>query len=182
MGTTIHQQRNKVVGSYIIVGEGDNYPMYFVSWEEAMSFMRRLNELNDGYIYRLPTDAEWEFACRAGTKGDYYADDVNDIGWSVENSGNKTHAVGGKQPNAFGLYDMSGNVSEWCGDFYHDNYHGAPTNGSAWVRGGESQKRVLRGGGWFDRAVYLHSAARFSDSSDYREYGIGFRVVAIART
>ena len=182
MGTTIHQQRDKVVGSYIIVGEGDNYPMYFVSWEEAMTFMRRLNELNDGYLYRLPTEAEWEYACRAGTKGDYYADDVNDIGWSVENSGNKTHAVGGKQPNAFGLYDMSGNVSEWCQDLYHDNYHGAPTNDSAWVSGGESQKRVLRGGGWFDRAVYLRSAARFKDSSDYREYGIGFRVVAVART
>jgi formylglycine-generating enzyme required for sulfatase activity len=182
MGTTIHQQHDKVAVSYIIVGEGDDYPMYFVSWEEAMSFMRRLNESNDGYLYRLPTEAEWEYACRAGTKGDYYADDVNDIGWSLENSGNKTHAVGGKQPNAFGLYDMSGNVSEWCGDVYHDNYYGAPTNGSAWVNGGESQKRVLRGGGWFDRAVYLRSAARFRDSSDYREYGIGFRVVAVART
>jgi formylglycine-generating enzyme required for sulfatase activity len=182
MGTTIHQQRDKVVGSYIIVGEGDNYPMYFVSWEEAMSFMRRLNELNDGYIYRLPTEAEWEYACRAGTKGDYYADDVNDIGWSVENSGNQTHAVAGKQPNTFGLYDMSGNVSEWCGDVYHNNYRGAPTDGSAWVSGGEPQKRVIRGGGWFDRAVYLRSAARFKDSSDYREYGIGFRVVAVART
>jgi formylglycine-generating enzyme required for sulfatase activity len=179
MGTTIHQQRDKVVGSYIIVGEGDNYPMYFVSWEEAMSFMRRLNELNDGYIYRLPTEAEWEYACRAGTNGDYYADDVNDIGWSLENSGNQTHAVGGKQLNAFGLYDMSGNVSEWCGDVYHENYHGAPTNGSAWVSGGEPQKRVIRGGGWFDRAVYLRSAARFKDSADYREYGIGFRVVAL---
>jgi formylglycine-generating enzyme required for sulfatase activity len=182
MGTTIRQQRDKVAISYIIVGEGDDYPMYFVSWEEAMSFMRRLNESNDGYLYRLPTEAEWEYACRAGTKGDYYADDVSEIGWSVENSGNQTHAVGGKQPNAFGLYDMSGNVSEWCGDVYHDNYHGAPTNGSAWVTGGESQKRVLRGGGWFDRAVYLRSAARFKDSSDYREYGIGFRVVAVART
>jgi formylglycine-generating enzyme required for sulfatase activity len=182
MGTTIHQQRDKVVGSYIIVGEGDNYPMYFVSWEEATTFVQRLNAMNDGYSYRLPTEAEWEYVCRAGTKGDYYADDVNDIGWSVENSGNKTHAVGGKQPNAFGLYDMSGNVSEWCGDVYHNNYHGAPTNGSAWVNGGESQKQVLRGGGWFDRAVYLRSAARFKDSSDYREYGIGFRVVAVART
>ena len=182
MGTTINQQRDKVVGAYIIVGEGDNYPLYFVSWEEAMSFTRRLNELNDGYLYRLPTEAEWEYAGRAGTKGDYYADAVNDIGWSVENSGNQTHAVGGKQPNAFGLYDMSGNVSEWCQDIYHKNYDGAPRNGSAWVSGGESQKRVLRGGGWFDRAVYLRSAARFKDSSDYREYGIGFRVVAVART
>jgi formylglycine-generating enzyme required for sulfatase activity len=182
MGTTIHQQRDKVAGSYIIVGEGDNYPMYFVSWEEATSLVQRLNAMNDGYSYRLPTEAEWEYACRAGTKGDYYADDVNNIGWSVENSSDQTHVVGGKQPNAFGLYDMSGNVSEWCGDIYHDNYHGAPTNGSAWVSGREPQKRVIRGGGWFDRAVYLRSAARFKDSSDYREYGIGFRVVAVART
>jgi formylglycine-generating enzyme required for sulfatase activity len=178
MGTTTHQQHDKVAGSYIIVGEGDNYPMYFVSWEEATSFVQRLNAMNDGYSYRLPTEAEWEYACRAGTKGDYYADDVNDIGWSLGNSGDKTHAVGGKQPNAFGLYDMSGNVSEWCRDVYHDNYYGAPTNGSAWVSGGDSQKRVLRGGGWFDRAVYLRSAARFKDSLDYREYDIGFRVVA----
>ncbi len=182
MGTTIHQQRDKAAGSYIIVGEGDNYPMYFVSWEEAMNFVQGLNARNDSYLYRLPTEAEWEYACRAGAKGDYYALDANEIGWSVENSGNQTHAVGGKQPNAFGLYDMSGNVSEWCADVYHDNYYGAPTNGSAWVSGGDSQKRVLRGGGWFDRAVYLRSAARFKDSSDYREYGIGFRVVAVPRT
>jgi len=182
MGTTIHQQRDKVAGSYIIVGEGNHYPMYFVSWEEAMSFVGRLNELNDGYTYRLPTEAEWEYACRAGTKGDYYADNVSGIGWSLENSGNETHVVGGKQTNAFGLSDMSGNVSEWCEDVYHDNYYGAPTNGSAWVSGGESQKRVLRGGGWFDRDLYLRSAARFKNSSDYREYGIGFRVVAVART
>jgi formylglycine-generating enzyme required for sulfatase activity len=182
MGTTIHQQHDKVAGSYIIVGEGDNYPMYFVSWEEATTFVQRLSAMDDGYLYRLPTEAEWEYACRAGTKGDYYAGDSNEIGWSVENSGNQTHAVGGKQPNAFGLCDMSGNVSEWCQDAYHDNYYGAPADGSAWVSGGESQKRVIRGGGWFDRAVYLRSAGRFKDSSDYREYGIGFRVVAIARS
>lgn len=181
MGTTIRQQRDKMGGLFIsgseggIVGEGDNYPMYFVSWEEATNFVKRLNALNDGYIYRLPTEAEWEYACRAGTTGDYYADPVNNIGWSVENSGNTTHTIGGKQPNAFGLYDMSGNVSEWCQDVYHENYDGAPTNGSAWLSGGESQKRVLRGGGWFDRAVYLQSAGRFKDSSDYREVGIGFR-------
>jgi formylglycine-generating enzyme required for sulfatase activity len=181
MGTTLHQQRDKVAQPYIIVGEGDDYPMYFVSWEEATTFVQRLNATDDGYVYRLPTEAEWEYACRAGTKGDYYADDSNEIGWSVENSGNQTHAVGRKQPNSFGLYDMSGNVSEWCQDVYHDNYYGAPADGSAWVSGGESQKRVIRGGGWFDRAVYLRSAARFKDSSDYREYGIGFRVVAVAR-
>lgn len=185
MGTTLRHQRDKTGGMFIsdeIAGEGDNYPMFFVSWEEAMNFVQRLNARNDSFMYRLPTEAEWEYACRAGTKGDYYADKVNEIGWSVENSGNQTHAVGGKQPNAFGLYDMSGNVSEWCQDVYHDNYFGAPTNGSAWVSGEESQKRVIRGGGWFDRAVYLRSAARFKDSSDYREYGIGFRVVAVART
>lgn len=185
MGTTVRQQRDKTGGMFIsdeIDGVGDNYPIFYVSWEEATNFVQRLNALNDGYLYRLPTEAEWEYACRAGSTGDYYADTVNAIGWSVENSGNRTHVVGGKPPNAFGLYDMSGNVSEWCQDVYHTNYDGAPTNGSAWDSGGVSQKRVLRGGGWFDRAVYLRSADRFKDSSDYREGGIGFRVVATART
>jgi formylglycine-generating enzyme required for sulfatase activity len=134
-----------------------------------------------GEFYRLPTEAEWEYACRAGTTGDYYSPDVDDIGWYARNSVNKTHAVGGKQPNAFGLYDISGNVWEWCRDLYHKNYDGAPTDGSAWVSVGESQDRVLRGGSWGGNATGLRSASRIGNPG-LRSGDIGFRVVAVART
>jgi formylglycine-generating enzyme required for sulfatase activity len=161
---------------------GANCPVEQVSWSAAQDFITTLNEANDGYKYRLPSEAEWEYACRGGTTGDYYGN-VDDIGWYAGNSGRKTHAVGGKQPNAFGLYDMSGNVWEWCVDFYHGNYHGAPTDGSAWVSGGDPiPYRVLRGGSWDDLASSLRSANRIRLTPAYRDYSYGVRVVAVVRT
>jgi formylglycine-generating enzyme required for sulfatase activity len=160
---------------------GGNCPVETVSWTDAQDFISKLNEANDGFTYRLPSEAEWEYACRAGTTGDYYSPDVDDIGWYARNSVNKTHAVGGKQPNAFGLYDISGNVWEWCRDLYHKNYDGAPTDGSAWVSVGESQDRVLRGGSWGGNATGLRSASRIGNPG-LRSGDIGFRVVAVART
>lgn len=106
--------------------KGDNLPVEQVSWDDAQSFISKLNERGDGFKYRLPTEAEWEYACRAGTTGDY-AGDVNEMAWFSENSGNKTHTVGGKRPNAWGLADMHGNVWEWCADYYHETYYGART-------------------------------------------------------
>jgi len=153
-----------------------------VSWNEAQDFINKLNDANDGYKYRLPSEAEWEYACRAGTTGDYYAPDVDDIGWYGDNSGKKTHPVGGKQPNAFGLYDMSGNVWEWCRDWYHDNYNAAPSDGSAWLSGGEQKYRVLRGGSWVFNPTGLRSALRSFSSPDNRGSSRGFRVVAVVRT
>jgi formylglycine-generating enzyme required for sulfatase activity len=161
---------------------GGNCPVEQVSWDDAQSFIQRLNGMNDGYTYRLPTEAEWEYACRAGTTGDY-AGNLSDMAWYSENSGSKTHTVGGKQPNAWGLADMHGNVWEWCQDWYHETYHGAPTDGSAWLSGGEQKYRVLRGGSWSYDASDARSAYRRYDSLDSRVdlNSFGFRVVTSAR-
>src|SRR5205085_3640525 len=111
-----------------------------------------------GKEYRLPSEAEWEYACRAGTTGDY-AGNLDAMGWDFSNSGSQTHPVGQKQPNSFGLYDMHGNVWEWCEDYYHSSYVGAPTDGSAWLSG-DSSYRVLRGGSWSSDGDKLRSALR----------------------
>jgi formylglycine-generating enzyme required for sulfatase activity len=158
-----------------------NCPVERVSWNDAQEFIRKLNQMNDGYIYRLPTEAEWEYACRAGTTGDY-AGNLSEMAWYSDNSGSKTHAVGGRQPNAWGLFDMHGNVWEWCQDWYHETYYGAPTDGSAWLSGGEQKYRVLRGGSWGADASILRSADRFYNTPAFRSNYYGFRVVAVART
>src|SRR5262249_42225078 len=132
-------------------------PVEQVSWDDAQKFIQRLNQLNDGYTYRLPTEAEWEYACRAGTTGDY-AGELKAMAWFDENSHTgiygyqQTQQVGQKQLNPWGLADMNGNVSEWCEDWYHETYYGAPSDGGAWLSGGEQKSRVSRGGS------YLHSA------------------------
>ncbi len=169
---------------------GSNCPVEQVSWNDAQEFLRRLNGLNDGYFYRLPSEAEWEYACRAGTTGDY-AGNLDSMAWYGANSNNTTHPVGQKQANDFGLYDMHGNVYEWCEDWLHGNYNGAPSDGSAWIAGG-GQYRVLRGGSWFNIASGLRSARRdwyvpgnrvntSGLRSGNRVNNIGFRVVAVAR-
>ncbi len=160
-----------------------NCPVEQVSWDDTQKFIERLNGMNDGHTYRLPSEAEWEYACRAGTTGDY-AGNLRDISWYSENSGSKPHEVGGKQPNAWGLADMHGNVLECCQDWYHKSYAGAPNDGSAWLSGGGEQKyrRVQRGGSWFNQASNLRSAARDSYTPDSRISDGGFRLVAVART
>ncbi len=161
--------------------KGDNLPVETVSWIDAQNFIQKLNALNDGFIYRLPTEAEWEYAARAGTTGDY-AGNLDSMAWYGSNSGGKTHAGGTKQPNAFGLYDMHGNVWEWCQDWSHGNYNGAPSDGSAWESGGEQKYRVLRGGSWRYDASSCRSAVRGVGTPDSRDVYIGFRVVALARS
>jgi hypothetical protein len=129
-----------------------------------------------GQEYRLPSEAEWEYACRAGTTG-AYAGDLDGMAWYSENSEGKTHPVGQKQPNAFGLYDMHGNVWEWCEDEWHDSYAGAPADGQAWVnRSGCGPRRVIRGGGWGGPAVGCRSAARSWNSPGHEWGYLGFRV------
>ncbi len=159
----------------------DQCPVENVSWNDAQEFIKKLNAMNDGYTYRLPTEAEWEYACRAGTSGDY-AGDLDSMAWYKNNSGGQTHPVGQKQPNGFGLYDMHGNVWEWVEDLFHDSfsYNGAPTDGSAWISGG-GKFRVLRGDSWLNGDC--RSASRLIGlAPDLSNGVVGFRVVAVART
>lgn len=158
----------------------DQCPVENVSWNDAQEFIKKLNAQNDGYTYRLPSEAEWEYACRAGTTGDY-AGDVDAMAWYEKNSDKKTHPVGQKQPNPWGLYDMHGNVWEWCEDLYHDSYNGAPMDGSAWESGGE-QYRVLHGGSWYDLDIGLRPANRLRNDPGIRNYYLGLRVVAVSHS
>ena len=159
--------------------KGADHPVEQVSWDDAQEFIRKLNALGDGFEYRLPTEAEWEYACRAGTAGDY-AGDLDALAWYENNSKGETHPVGQKQPNKFGLYDMHGNVWEWCADMAPETYQGAPRDGSAWLNAG-SQKRILRGGSWDHNSDHARSAYRHWFSSNHHTHGIGFRVAAVPR-
>ncbi|MGH9803026.1 MAG: formylglycine-generating enzyme family protein, partial [Blastocatellia bacterium] len=139
--------------------KGDDLPMESISWEEAKEFCQKIQQLTNK-AYRLPSEAEWEYACRAGTTGDY-GGKLDEMAWYYENSDSKTHPVGKKNANSFGLYDMHGNVWEWCEDLWHDDYKQAPADGSAWLSGGDSSRRVLRGGSWnlvgsLCRSAYRH--------------------------
>jgi formylglycine-generating enzyme required for sulfatase activity len=148
-------------------------PVETVSWEDAQRFVDKLNAQNDGFKYRLPTEAEWEYAARSGTTGDY-AGNLDSMAWYSGNSGNKTHEVATKQPNAWGLYDMHGNVWEWCEDWYGDYPSGAVTNPTGAASG---SYRVFRGGSWYFDAVNLRSAYRNRNSPSLRLSRLGFRVV-----
>ncbi|MEG4986167.1 bifunctional serine/threonine-protein kinase/formylglycine-generating enzyme family protein [Microcoleus sp. BR0-C5] len=172
--------------------KGDDLPVEQVSWHEAIEFCARLSQLT-GRNYRLPSEAEWEYACRAGTTTPFYfgetitPDLVNYNGNSSYGSAPKgiyrakTTAVGSFPPNAFGLDDMHGNVWEWCQDVWHDNYNGAPADGSAWESGGDSKNRVLRGSSWYNHAVYCRSVFRSYNSAGLSGLYGGFRVaVALA--
>jgi formylglycine-generating enzyme required for sulfatase activity len=136
--------------------------------------------MNDGYTYRLPSEAEWEYACRAGTTGNN-AGDPDAMAWYDKNSGKTVHPVGQKQPNAWGLYDMYGNVFEWVMDNYHESYDGAPTDGSAWLSGGDKTKRVERGGSTDEHAEDFYSGRRWGDEPS-GSGGHGFRVAAVPRS
>jgi formylglycine-generating enzyme required for sulfatase activity len=176
--------------NFPIYGRGDDYPMYYVSWEEAVEFCRRLTDLERaagrlpvGHVYRLPTEAEWEYACRAGSttrfaNGNAEAD-LDKIGWYGGNSGGTSHPVGMKLPNAWGLHDMHGNVWEWCLDWYGDY----PSDSVMDPRGTQSgSDRVLRGGSWgYGAAADCRSAQRGSWLPSYNlspdeSSSLGFRV------
>jgi len=161
-------------------GIGDNYPVYNVSWNDCQQFIDRLNRLNPGKGYRLPTEAEWEYACRGGTSTKYYAGDsgseLAQVGWYSGNSERKTNPVGQKTPNAWGLYDMHGNVWEWCQDVYHNSYNGALTDGSVWERPG-GNIRIMRGGAWGYGSGFCRSAYRYGGTPEDRNNDYGFRLV-----
>lgn len=156
---------------------GGQLPVEQVSWDEANEFIRRLNALTQKR-YRLPTEAEWEYAARSGGREETYAggENLDELGWYSKNSGSKTHPVGQKNPNGLGLHDMSGNVWEWVADDWHGGYQGAPTDGKAWVDDPRVAKRVIRGGCWGSIARYCWSAMRESLESSRSTQNIGFRL------
>jgi formylglycine-generating enzyme required for sulfatase activity len=155
---------------------GDDCPVEQVSWNDAQSFAQKLSQMT-GKNYRLPSEAEWEYACEAGSNREYCGgDEVNAVAWYASNGGSKTHVVAGKQVNAFGLYDMSGNVWEWVEDVWHSNYNGAPTDGSAWTSGGDQAQRVQRGGSYGFSPDVLRSAMRIWDRPGNRSANLGFRI------
>jgi len=138
---------------------GETCPVENVSWSDAKEFIARLSA-RTGHAYRLPSEAEWEYACRAGRQQLFCGgDDADLVGWYDRNSGRTTHPVGQKQPNAWGLFDMTGNVWQWMEDCNNASYGGAPADGAAWT-GGDCQKRVLRGGAWGDPLANVRAASR----------------------
>jgi formylglycine-generating enzyme required for sulfatase activity len=181
MTTEVTQsQWQAVMGSNPSYFKGDNLPVEQVSWNDVQEFIKKLNQRDPGKGYRLPSEAEWEYSCRAGTTTRFYTGnaeaDLARAGWYDGNSGSKTHAVGQKTPNAWDLYDMHGNVWEWCQDWYHDSYNGAPVDGRAWETPSETF-RVLRGGSWGINVRICRSSFRFRYEPDNRnDYFFGFRV------
>lgn len=173
-------QWTAVMGSNPSYFKGDTLPVETVSWDEAMAFCQKLTErersagrLPAGWEFTLPTEAQWEFACRAGTTGDY-AGDLDAMAWYDKNSGSKTHPVGTKQANAWGLSDMHGNVWEWCADWYGSSYPGGSVPDPSGAVSGSN--RVSRGGSWGFSAVDCRSAFRGYVEPGFRHGNLGFRL------
>ena len=159
--------------------KGSTLPVENISWEEAQQFLRLLNAQDRRYVYRLPTEAEWEYACRAGSTGEY-AGSLDEMAWYKTNSGGRTQPVGRKQPNAWGLYDMHGNVLEWVQDWYAQEYYkispATDPQGPA-----SASYRVYRGGSWYSSAADCRSAFRSFDLPANHYYSLGLRLVRIAK-
>ena len=166
-----------VMGSNPSSFNGDDLPVEKVSWDDCQEFVSKLNGLT-GKKFRLPTEAEWEYAARGGKKSCGYqysgSSNVSDVAWCVGNSGNKTHPVGTKQANELGLYDMSGNVLEWCQDRYGSYISSSQTNPTGAVSG---SYRVYRGGSWYSNAGCCRSSYRDDASPGYRDSLLGLRLV-----
>ena len=173
------KQWREVMGTNPSSIAGDYRPVETVSWNDTQEFIKKLNTKEGTDKYRLPSEAEWEYAARAGTTTRYsFGDSESRLGeyaWYGDNSGSETHSVGQKKPNSWGLYDMHGNVWEWVQDEVHD-YDGAPTDGSAWDRG-DGSLRDYRGGSWGDDARNCRSANRGRGDPDDRSFYLGFRLL-----
>ena len=182
LGTTevTQSQWREIMGSNPSYFKGDNLPVEQVSWNDCHDFIRKLNQQEGTDKYRLPTEAEWEYACRAGTKTRLCFGDsegmLSDYAWYRSNSSSKTHPVAQKKPNSWGLYDMHGNVWEWCED-RHGDYPGGHVTDPEGPSSGSY--RVKRGGSWDGRAGSCRSANRYDRAPGSWYYGLGFR---LART
>ncbi|GFO96093.1 serine/threonine kinase [groundwater metagenome] len=160
--------------------DASNLPVEKVGWDDVQDFVKRLNEKESVKKYRLPTEAEWEYAARAGTATRYsFGNDESKLGdyaWYANNSHGETWVVGAKKPNPWGLYDMHGNVYEWVQDSWHSDYNSAPTDGSSW-ESGVGSAWVVRGGAWNRDAECCRSAARGALFKGDHSYNCGFRLL-----
>ena len=165
-----------VMGSNPSYFKGDNLPVEKMSWKDCQRFISKLNSMT-GRKFRLPTEAEWEYAARGGKKSRGYqysgSSNISDVAWYDGNSGDKTHPVGTKQANELGIYDMTGNVLEWCQDWYGSYYSSSQTNPTGSDSG---SARVSRGGGWFNDASYCRLSVRFYYTPDFRLDILGLRL------
>ena len=159
----------------------DMHPMRDVSFDDATAYCNWLSDMSN-VNYRLPTEAEWEYAARGGNQSRGYiysgSDDLDEVGWNIDNSGKETHSIGRKKPNELGIYDMTGNVWEWCSDWYDGNYYAySPASNPKGPTSGDH--RVLRGGSWSFPASICRVAMRYDYSpADYLASSFGFRVVS----
>ncbi len=157
----------------------DQHPIVGVNWHNAVAYCEWLSQ-ETGQSFQLPSETQWEYAARGGkySQGFKYAggNQLKEVGWYGQNSHGETKPVGLKQPNELGLYDMSGNVWEWCADHWHDNYKDAPQDGSAWEEGGDKDLRVLRGGSWNFDDINCRVSFRNGLGAVYRNLDFGFRV------
>lgn len=159
------------------------HPVIHVSWHDAVAYCNWLSQ-ETGKKYRLPTEAEWEYAARGGNKSQGYlysgSNNLTDVAWSTENAGNYTHRVGAKKANELGIHDMSGNVWEWVEDDWHDDFDDAPTDGQAWIDDGyRPLRRVRRGGGWgnhISSGEYCRNVCRNGSPAAFRGSYVGFRL------
>jgi len=177
----MQEQWYTVMGNNPSDSKGRTLPVEKVSWDDVQQFIAKLNQ-KTGQKYRLPSEAEWEYAARAGTGTEWsHGSDESKLGgyaWYSSNSARDTHVVGQKLPNPFGLFDMHGNLMEWTQDCWHNNYVGAPTDGSAWTTDCADSQHVLRGGSWNNSPTGLRSAERRTSNGTDRNMR-GFR---LART
>lgn len=174
------KQWERVMGSNPSKFKGENRPVESISWNDVQDFIEKLNEKDRTGDYRLPSESEWEYACRAGTTTSYsFGDDeskFNEYGWYSGNADSKTHPVGQKKPNPWGLYDMHGNVGEWVQDLYHENYGDAFAHGSPFVSG-VFTSGIYRGGSWAHEDYFCRSAVRDLSGQNESHNFLGFRVV-----
>ncbi len=174
------KQWKKIMGDNLSHFKGEDRPVEMVTWKEVQEFVAKMNEMEGTDKYRLPSEAEWEYACRAGAQTSYFFGEdkskLKEYAWYAGNSGSKTHPIGQKKPNPWGLYDMHGNIWEWVQDEWHEDYNGSPSNGNAWEEG-NILDRVSRGGSWYCNTELCRSACRFRRKPDSRFGNLGFRML-----